>query len=426
MGMNSHARRAVVAAAGSGSWQEPSSQARAEEAAVEEEEEELDPAALHNDMRVEHTTGTVDLETLLNRAEKKRINLKPRYQRGYIWGKQKAYRLIESVMGGLFVPAVVTHAKVEDFVDGKQRLTTLLAFRKGVFPDGSEFRLQDLTKLTELNGKSYCDLPEDRLSPTSPSRYDFDSRMLPCTKLLPSTTEEAVLRVYEDLNAGAEQLNKQQIRRAVFGGPYIDLLESLAQHETFLAIRAAKHAAKDESDQELILRFFALRRRTRTVVGFKGAMHTCLNNEISQHRQLDAQGEMEQEAELRSLFSCTINLVWTIYGDKAFRRWTSKGFEKDINTSILRSCHADLRRAQVHVAADALRDDVEGLCKTAEFLNNRFSAERLEARLRVYKERLIAVVAAAVEERKAMKARTVRVFPKGLRKKLYTQGQQSL
>lgn len=63
---------------------------------------------------------------------------------------------------------------------------------------------------------------------------------------------------------------------------------------------------------------------------------------------------------------------------------------------------------QVHVAADALRDDVEGLCKTAEFLNNRFSAERLEARLRVYKERLIAVVAAAVEERKAMKARTVR------------------
>lgn len=58
MGMNSHARRAVVAAAGSGSWQEPSSQARAEEAAVEEEEEELDPAALHNDMRVEHTTGS--------------------------------------------------------------------------------------------------------------------------------------------------------------------------------------------------------------------------------------------------------------------------------------------------------------------------------------------------------------------------------
>lgn len=247
--------------------------------------------------------AAVDLETLLNRAEKKRINLKPRYQRGYIWGKQKAYRLIESVMGGLFVPAVVTHAKVVDGMEASVEeeagsggscrdlltyqfpFTLLPAYHRPsphprrwrilwmassgsppCWPSGracfltaqsSGFRwvlcamgcwllnhrlrgdlrsasithmvsippfsavislarphflaLQDLTKLTELNGKSYCDLPEDRLSPTSPSRYDFDSRMLPCTKLLPSTTEEAVLRVYEDLNAGAEQLNKQQV-----------------------------------------------------------------------------------------------------------------------------------------------------------------------------------------------------------------------
>lgn len=32
--------------------------------------------------------------------------------------------------------------QVEDVVDGKQRLTTLLSFKRGQFPDGTEFRLQ--------------------------------------------------------------------------------------------------------------------------------------------------------------------------------------------------------------------------------------------------------------------------------------------
>lgn len=61
-----------------------------------------------------------------------------------------------------------------------------------------------------------------------------------------------------------------QIRRAVFGGPYIDPIESLAHNEKFLKIRRATHVAKDESDQELVLRFFALRRRTQTKEGFRG------------------------------------------------------------------------------------------------------------------------------------------------------------
>ena len=60
----------------------------------------------------------------------------------------------------------------------------------------------------------------------------------------------------------------------MYGGPYIDLLEDLAKHSKFLAIRNAQHPAKDESDQELILRFFALRRRMNSVMGFRGECHS--------------------------------------------------------------------------------------------------------------------------------------------------------
>lgn len=58
--------------------------------------------------------AAVDLETLLRRVEIGSVNLKPRYQRGFIWNQLKAYRLIESVCAGLFVPAVVTHTQIVD------------------------------------------------------------------------------------------------------------------------------------------------------------------------------------------------------------------------------------------------------------------------------------------------------------------------
>jgi hypothetical protein len=51
-----------------------------------------------------------------------------------------------------------------------------------------------------------------------------------------------------------------QIGRAVYGGPYIDLLESLAREQKLLLIRQSPKTATDESDQELILRFLALKR----------------------------------------------------------------------------------------------------------------------------------------------------------------------
>jgi hypothetical protein len=42
------------------------------------------------------------------------LNLEPQYQCKYIWKKEKACRLIESMMGNLFVPAVVLHTSPKD------------------------------------------------------------------------------------------------------------------------------------------------------------------------------------------------------------------------------------------------------------------------------------------------------------------------
>ena len=89
-------------------------------------------------------------------------------------------------------------------VDGKQRLTTLHSFYKGKVPSGKEFRLQNLKLLDELNGLTYTDLPHN-------FKKSFDHYSLTTTTFKLATSMEAVLRVYEDLNCGAEALNKQQV-----------------------------------------------------------------------------------------------------------------------------------------------------------------------------------------------------------------------
>lgn len=74
-------------------------------------------------------------------------------------------------------------------------------------PHPTSVAQQGLNLLADLNGKTYADLSATgRIS-----RYSFDSRAISFTKFTKSTSEAAVLRVYEDLNCGAENLNKQQV-----------------------------------------------------------------------------------------------------------------------------------------------------------------------------------------------------------------------
>lgn len=71
--------------------------------------------------------------------------------------------------------------------------------------------------------------------------------------------EDAIFKIYECLNSGSVELTEHQVRKAVYGGPYIDLCEELAGHPSLLAIRRAENKDKMETDREWILRFFALR-----------------------------------------------------------------------------------------------------------------------------------------------------------------------
>ena len=65
-----------------------------------------------------------------------------RYQREYVMDSKVASRLISTVLCGRIVPGVIMHERFDDdrkacvldVVDGKQRLTTLYTFKRGMVP----------------------------------------------------------------------------------------------------------------------------------------------------------------------------------------------------------------------------------------------------------------------------------------------------
>lgn len=70
-----------------------------------------------------------------DRADRKRLNLSPSYQRGDVWPTTDSQLLIESILRGIPLPSVImlrpdsgTTATALEVVDGKQRLTAILRF----------------------------------------------------------------------------------------------------------------------------------------------------------------------------------------------------------------------------------------------------------------------------------------------------------
>ena len=54
---------------------------------------------------------TLTIQGLAEKLERKQLNLHPDYQRSFVWSPKRSARLIETVLGGRFIPPVVLHEK---------------------------------------------------------------------------------------------------------------------------------------------------------------------------------------------------------------------------------------------------------------------------------------------------------------------------
>ena len=74
------------------------------------------------------------VNSIIDKVNRNKVNLRPSYQREYVWTVKTASKLVESLMLNIPIPTMFFH-EVNDggleVVDGKQRLTSIWSFING-------------------------------------------------------------------------------------------------------------------------------------------------------------------------------------------------------------------------------------------------------------------------------------------------------
>lgn len=255
----------------------------------------------------------ISLFQALRKIENDQINLRPEFQRAFVWDRVKQSRLIESVLIRIPLPAFYLDATDQvnwSVVDGLQRLTTLYKYCRN-----ESFPLEGLQFLHELQGLRFEELP---------SKYKVlieDDTQLLFYNLMPGTPVEAKFTIFSRVNTGGMQLTPQEIRHALNQGPATILLKELAEDKTFRMVTQGVVESLRMGDRELILRALSFMhlgldryREFNELDGFLLAAMSSLNK--APNRELE---------KLKADFIKSLEKIHEVFGKYAFRKFSYLG-----------------------------------------------------------------------------------------------------
>jgi hypothetical protein len=264
---------------------------------------------------------------------KRWINLRPEYQRRLVWEDSKRSLFIESLLLNVPIPPVFLfewELSRYEVMDGQQRLNAIVDF----YENG--FALKGLERWSELNGLRFKELPETL-------RRGFDRRRLSATVLLVDGTtagdaQRSDIRklVFERLNTGGLHLKPQELRNCLYAGGFNELLIELAQGSLFTKIWGIPSYAKNVDrhgnvakvlrentlyrrmqDCELVLRFFAFRKKNNIRGSVRSMLDRCMEEEPNPPKN--------QLGELRRDFESRLKLAHDLFGKRVFRYKDEEG-----------------------------------------------------------------------------------------------------
>jgi hypothetical protein len=148
--------------------------------------------------------------------------IKPPFQRNPVWSRRQESSLIDTILLEYPIPEIYMQELTDAggnqkhvLVDGQQRIRTILSFV------GGEFELED--ESPSWAGLSFEDLTaQDR-------KKIFEYHFV--VRLLPEIPDDEVRSIFQRLNRNTTVLNAQELRHATYWGPFIKLMEDIADWE---------------------------------------------------------------------------------------------------------------------------------------------------------------------------------------------------
>lgn len=273
-----------------------------------------------------------DIETLIKKLDKNIIKLDPEYQRRHRWDNKTSSKLIESLILNIPIPIVYISQDVDvdqetyddefrySVIDGQQRLTAIKNFMKG------KFTLEGLETLSELNGCNYNDLP-----PFLTRR--LEERSIKCLRIDSTLDAQVKLDIFERLNSGSVKLEAQELRNAIYSGPFNNLIKELSKDNNFRELLQinnelpeTNNKVKQMEDVEIVLRFFALK-NNRYELYKKSKDHgfsDFLNDSLNEFNKFNT----EEVNKFKIEFTETMSFIKSNYGNIAFAKFKYL-YEKD-------------------------------------------------------------------------------------------------
>ena len=291
-----------------------------------------------------------DVEGIVRRLQREDIKI-PEFQRAFVWSKSKASRFIESLLMGLPVPGIFLYREKGSqklrVIDGQQRLMSLQYYFEGTFKDTtSKFTLQSLD--SRFNGLAYNDLPDE-------DRRRLNDSIIHASIIqqeAPDDNGSSQYSIFERLNTTSTPLSSQEIRSAIYGGQFNDLILELNDYDAWRTLFGNRSTRK--RDEELVLRFLALYFRFDE---YQPPMKSFLNQFMSDNRDM----EIYEEPVMCDVFQETVKVILEKLGDRAFkpRRALNAAVQDSLMIAIARRLEKGAINADITAKYESLMQNEE-------------------------------------------------------------------
>ncbi|MFW0739403.1 DUF262 domain-containing protein [Flavobacterium sp. T12S277] len=252
----------------------------------------------------------------LRQKDKGKIITQPDFQRNLVWKDKSKSKFIESILLNFPIPFIYLNEILEKkgntaeskymIIDGLQRTSTLESFYK------NQFKLTDLDAIPQYNDCTFEMLPEIL-------RTKFEDKKLNIFVLKPSTPMEVVYDLFNRINTGGTQLNRQEVRNCIYIGKSTKLLKELSEQDYFKKAISYGVSPIRMKDRELILRYIAF-----NYFDFKNKYDGNLSGFVENAMKEINMWDDEKIGRVVVDFKRVIEWTYKIWADKNFRIATDR------------------------------------------------------------------------------------------------------
>ena len=230
---------------------------------------------IESNIRSIHTSQyDLSFNELADMYESGELNINPDFQRLFRWSNAKQSRFIESLVLEMPIPPIYvteTDEKQYDLIDGLQRISSYLHFRGTLrnaehldIKEGDRLELTDCDIVSELDGKTFDDLP-------SSLQIRIKRSFIRMQIIRKDSDPMFRYHMFKRLNTGGEILEPQEVRNCtirILDIAFPDFLRKLSEEQYFKSVtdNISDSKSRNAYREELILKFFAFKNNSDNYV----------------------------------------------------------------------------------------------------------------------------------------------------------------